>query len=708
MQSRTSFFNAAVFRKNVTRFWPIWGFYLAVWIFALPVNLLSTRYYATPLSINADVIRTGVFLGPIGAMSVSIVSAMAAWSILYNSRACHGFACLPVRRESLFVSAAAAGLLPLLGANVLVAVLTILTELALGGLDLAGVATWFGMVTLELLLFYGFATLCAMLTGNIVVLPIVYVVLNLVVMGVEVLIRGLMNIFLFGYEGRAFVSTIGRYGSPVIGLYETVIPVEFTKYDAALDRWYYGVSGITGWGLLAVYGVVGILFLAAALLLLRARRMESAGDTVAIHVLKPVFRWCMGLGAGVCFGLLMFVMFFSGEAGGLPVAGFFAVCMVIGSFVGWFIGEMMIKKSFRVFRRGWSGFGGWGICAAVLVLGVIAMHFDLLGLEHYTPRPERVEAVTVSVKGDSVVLRQPENIAAAVAAHRQVLEHQDRYDSGTSWSHPGYYRADEDVFWLTLRYTLRGGREVERQYRLNYDRADAATQDDALLLQELVNSSEAIGSRKGNTLPSDRDAIIGGQVSMTLPATVCAELAGYTDVETYLLRERAGYSAAEIAGMDDDRRRAALSEVLYYQSTTDVMYKFGTWGVPEAAIEDYGVPLLDLEKVDYSRVLFEETAAFTREELWELYTQCIVPDMEEGTIGRIWLVENGDYDRQVYQTSINIDMHTQNPDEAYRDGDYGYAFFHTVPTVNARRTNAWLAAHGVTQYTAEQLRAMTY
>ena len=43
MQSKTSFFNSSIFWKTVSRFWPVWGSYLAAGILALPVVILANR-----------------------------------------------------------------------------------------------------------------------------------------------------------------------------------------------------------------------------------------------------------------------------------------------------------------------------------------------------------------------------------------------------------------------------------------------------------------------------------------------------------------------------------------------------------------------------------------------------------------------------------------------------------------------------------------
>ena len=43
MQSKTSFFNQSIFWKTVSRFWPVWGSYLAAGILALPIVILANR-----------------------------------------------------------------------------------------------------------------------------------------------------------------------------------------------------------------------------------------------------------------------------------------------------------------------------------------------------------------------------------------------------------------------------------------------------------------------------------------------------------------------------------------------------------------------------------------------------------------------------------------------------------------------------------------
>ena len=43
MRSKASFFNGTVYRKNLTRFAPLWILYLVVWLFILPLSAVGLR-----------------------------------------------------------------------------------------------------------------------------------------------------------------------------------------------------------------------------------------------------------------------------------------------------------------------------------------------------------------------------------------------------------------------------------------------------------------------------------------------------------------------------------------------------------------------------------------------------------------------------------------------------------------------------------------
>ena len=89
MQSKTSYFNAMLFRKNLTRFWPLWG--LASFVGALfPLAVLLDMVHRGWNVLSAPDF-TGMYYDAVSAVPVinlvyAALCAMAVWSYLYNAR----------------------------------------------------------------------------------------------------------------------------------------------------------------------------------------------------------------------------------------------------------------------------------------------------------------------------------------------------------------------------------------------------------------------------------------------------------------------------------------------------------------------------------------------------------------------------------------------------------------------------------------------
>ena len=114
-------------RKDFTRFWPVWGSYLAIWLLMLPIPLITftmgTGY--TQAELARDIQDFLVDISTTGSLVMSAIygglAAFAVWSYLYQSRSASLFHALPVTRETLFASHFTAGLGFLVVPNVLIA-----------------------------------------------------------------------------------------------------------------------------------------------------------------------------------------------------------------------------------------------------------------------------------------------------------------------------------------------------------------------------------------------------------------------------------------------------------------------------------------------------------------------------------------------------------------------------------------------------------
>ena len=123
MQSATSFFNRALFRKNLQRFWPLWLGYVLIWLLLLPLPLLNelADYHGVPTVADTSyyLLQIGAYGGLVMGAVFGIFFAMAMFAYLTAPRATQGFHSMPVRRETLYATNYLTGLVCMVSALVL-------------------------------------------------------------------------------------------------------------------------------------------------------------------------------------------------------------------------------------------------------------------------------------------------------------------------------------------------------------------------------------------------------------------------------------------------------------------------------------------------------------------------------------------------------------------------------------------------------------
>lgn len=477
MRSATSFFDKTLFRSQLKHTWPLWLGYTALWLFLVPVALFSelSAYQgsysaadASSLLLNAGV-RGGVFI----SFVFGLFFAMLSFSHLTQSRATNGFHALPMRRETIFLTAYLTGLF--------CQVSTILVTFLLGAAVSAPLHLSFWGVTgaamgsamLEAVFFYSFAVLCMMMTGQILAAPVFYFVGNILVPGMEYLLRNFAGNFLYGYSGHTDVTL--DFLSPPLYMY---LRVDIASIETCESDSYY----VTAYALehrslmiLAVYALAGLVIALIALLLYRTRKSEMTGSTVAFPWATPIFKYGVAFCTAVALGQLLYYFLFgryrSSGSDSLPGT---ILCMAAAGLVGYFVAEMLIKKSFRVFR---AGAKGAVIVSLALVLLGITMNFDLTGYEKRVPNESEIESAFYTFSGMThVTTDDADTIRRLTAAHRAIVENRkELVRISEAWDADTLSQSDYDdiePFSLRLTYYLKDGSQLSRSYSLYLRRSD--------------------------------------------------------------------------------------------------------------------------------------------------------------------------------------------------------------------------------------------
>lgn len=451
MPSKTSFCNGTEFRKCLSRWWPLWVIYGVILFIMLPgvlLNAHSTIPYvsAEQISYLSNVILSETqMLLPLTAFCAGLLAAAAMFGYLYTPRGAGLAASLPIRRGCMFRTHLLAGLVMLLSAEAVIFGLAVLIEATRFGLVIEPLLIWLGILALETVVFYGIAVLCAMFTGHVVMLPCLYLLVNFIAVGFQVLIETVLYIFVYGMSGMVDLPV--DWLSPlVLFMRRTSVsrdhllrPISGTEAEAA-------VSSFSGWTYPLVWAAFALLLVCAGQLY-RRRRMESAGDTVAIPVLKPVLKY---------------------------IVAPFLLLAVLGAALGFVISEMVIRKSLRIPRTVWRG---CAVTAAVCCLVVVGAKCDLSGYARRIPDTAQVKSVRIICNSYNATLTEAENIQAVEDIHRAVVAEREKITDDTS------------ITSLQLTYKLSNGKVLMREYTLPNTSTHLAQ------IEQVLNCDEARTTR---------------------------------------------------------------------------------------------------------------------------------------------------------------------------------------------------------------------
>ena len=386
MQSKTSFFNVTLFRKNLTRFWPLWGlasFVGALFPLALLLQLMSSEHFYMwndPLSFTEMYYNVAAYAVPVISLLYAVLCAEAVWSYLYNSRSVGLAHTLPIRREGLFFTNFLSGMAMMLIPYVVIGALCVLVSAVGGCFDLKGLIVTI-LTVLGLSFFYfASATLVAFITGNVFALPAVYFLLHFLAVLLDWLVSTFAQGFLFGLSGG--YTGVVEWLSPTVYL-ENQVRVNSTYETITTQTSRLTAVSLENFWLIGVYALVGVVLLVLAWLLYRRRRSESAGDVVAVGWMKPVFRFGTAALAALLGGIALYELFWRNFQDGryydvIPML----VCMLVAGAIGYYAASMLLAKSLKVFRGSWKGMA---LVAAGCVALCCVLHFDLLGVEDRVP-----------------------------------------------------------------------------------------------------------------------------------------------------------------------------------------------------------------------------------------------------------------------------------------------------------------------------------
>lgn len=430
MRSAKSFFNGAIARSDLRRYWPVLFLYVGLWLLFLPIPVWNRAAERNPALVNltelcADTYATAVVL----ALIFGGIMATAVFSYLMQTRSVGAMHALPQRRGTLFWTHFLTGWAMLAAGNLLVLAVPVLYA-AVNCLAVA--LTWLGQQLAELLL-DGFTMPDAQ----------------------PVVTRWLTPVY-------QLICDLGQSG-PSYSLFLTgKLPENYIQNADC-------VSGLApqGWRTLLIFTAVALVLTVLSRLLYGRRKSELSGDAAAFSWMRPVFRLGVGLVGGLPLGMLLYILVSVGRSGDFSPARL-CVCMAVMGIVCYLAAAMLVGKTLRVLPK---RLPGAAVTALVLVLLCVVLRADVFGYADRTPQAEDVARARVYCLDTSFTLEDPQSLETLVKAQAELAENH---------AADANYRMTFEV-----HYVLKDGTSMARRYRLAMTEPVKAALEQVARLEEV-------------------------------------------------------------------------------------------------------------------------------------------------------------------------------------------------------------------------------
>ena len=499
MPRKTSFCNAALLRSDIKRYWPLLFLYVAVWVVILPMQILSASRECdgvadgimTVLQLQQhNVIIRSIPASVVMSLLFGCFAAMAVWSYLMSGRTVGLMHALPVTRTQAFFSHVLSVLGALTAGNVLIFLLTALCSAGFSYVDWAALGTWLLLTELMALFFFALGSLCAMVTGWLLAVPVLYGAMNVIALLLYAVISTMTQMFYFGYSNSdipefiTWLTPVGRIWDAVANGGAQPIDVQFRE-PIGTQSYQRIQLPASAFSTCIIYAAVGIALLALVWWLYKKRPSETAGDAMSFRWLQPIARWSIGLCGGLGLGLFLNYVILGSSFAGL------LICQLVMGVICFFAAQMLLKKKFRIFTSRW-----W-VETLALVLTLLAVtlciKLDITGYQHRIPDAEDVTSVRFSASYADFTTDDPAAVESVISLHRAILEQYD--ETGERLENQTYLDTEGGPItrYVRVDYQLRNGTSLCREWRVSIVNGS----DVHRLLTQLVNRTDSRESLMG-------------------------------------------------------------------------------------------------------------------------------------------------------------------------------------------------------------------
>lgn len=457
MQSKKSFFNATVFKKNIDRTWLL-GF-AALFIMFLMMGMdiflkdMMVGYESYEYQIYkalGDTIENSWKIG----FAVPAVFSLILFSYLQSARSVSFYHSLPISRKGLYITNVVSGLVIMYIPNILLYIAFIIKTSGVGFCPMDALTKWLIIICAEELLYFAVDVFCVILTGNILVSAGLNIIVTFLPQYIYKFLEKIIKAFTFGYAEVIEEEALKNYTFQYVF---DRIEYDLTDSVDASGKVVVSCTIKNFTSTIIITSIVAVIILIAALLIYKTRKSEASGDYVAIGWFKPIALW----GGSFAFSLFVSSILVEGFADEIiekyttGIIAFSIASLAVMGLIAYILLQLLVNKSLKIIKKIMRP----ALCFTAFM---IVAGFGILGfscyLKNYQPEKEDISCSGMTYDGKSINTYDAEMIGKLMEIQKKAINGQENWIT---------YNSSKGTDSLTLRYVLKNGKEIIRRYGLS-------------------------------------------------------------------------------------------------------------------------------------------------------------------------------------------------------------------------------------------------
>ncbi len=464
MQSKTSFFNKALFKKNLGRTWVVGLLYFIIMLVEIPIsyvidisNFESTYYVESGYTKSMLLKQHFSYISTTEvAFVLGIVLAVITFLYLFTKRDTYMMHAFPVSRKSLYFTGLLSCLLVAIVPILLIGAITSIVATIEGAGAYAVIWYWVLIGIVSTVLFLSIAFFSLMVSGQVVTAVVFYIIFNYLYTLMQVAFRLSASIWMFGMSSVPCFRKNAIF-SPILYIADNcrIKCYELTDDYGNLQEF---TTRMVGGKYLIIYGVVAVVFFIVAYLMYKFKKIETVHDFICAPFMQPVFSVGMSFFISMVAGAYISGMY--DAMGSRTYSSKFSVGIISAIIIGailYMITKMMIEKTIRVFNvKNISKCLLYSIASLAFLL---CLRFDVFKVENRVPSTDEIAWVGISCDYTMVFTNEDE-INTVRSLHKNFLADKKELRD-ISVNNP-----DVGSNVVMIKYKLKNGNVVVRSYNV--------------------------------------------------------------------------------------------------------------------------------------------------------------------------------------------------------------------------------------------------